>query len=415
MKLAALGTDADLLTLVGAAVAAGHKFIWLGDVRSADALVLQQLVPGLAASNEWESLLDHGLVDAVLVGRGALTDDIKAERLKRFVADAVPTLIVHPATLSVLPFYELDMGRRESHAVVRHFNPLVGNPAVSEISSWLKSGDSQIGPIHQVVCQRFSVDCGRETVLRHLSRDVELLRSVAGDVRSVGAVGPRVADATYASLQVQLSGTGSITYRWSVVPSPGTSSRVELTLIGERGTATLRLPPDRSPQDFADRDPPWQLETNIGADRLSRPLPPWNAARSAIDTLAAALPANGTAEADSASTWQSATASMEIVDAIELSLQKGRTIEVYPQQLTEQLAFRGTMAAFGCGLLLLGLLVLAVAGVLGDALNVPLMHYWPWALLAVLAIFRLLQTVPWLASKRRDKRPPESATLNSEP
>ncbi len=99
---------------------------------------------------------------------------------------------------------------------------------------------------------------------------------------------------------------------------------------------------------------------------------------------------------------------MEIVDAIELSLQKGRTIEVYPQQLTEQLAFRGTMAAFGCGLLLLGLFVLAVAGILGDALNVPLMHYWPWALLAVLAIFLLLQTVPWLAEKRRAKFPPAS-------
>lgn len=408
MKLAALGTDADMLTLVGAALAAGHQITWLGDVEPEDAAAVQQLVPGLAASNEWESLLDHGLVDAVLVGRGTVTDDVKAERLKRFVADAVPTLIVQPPTLSVLPFYELDMGRRESHAVVRHFNPLTGNPALAEMATWLKSGDSELGPIHQVVCQRFAADCGRESVLRHLARDVEMLRSVAGEVRRVGAVGPRVADATYASLQVQLSGTESATFRWSVVPSPGAASRVEITLIGERGTTTLQLPPDRSPSDFAERDDAGQLETSIGGHQQSRPLPPWNAALAAIDALAAALPANGTAESESASTWQSATASMEIVDAIELSLQKGRTIEVYPQQLTEQLAFRGTMAAFGCGLLLMGLFVLAVAGILGDALNVPLMHYWPWALLAVLAIFLLLQTVPWLAAKRQSKTPPAS-------
>jgi predicted dehydrogenase len=408
MKLAALGTDADLLTLVGVALAAGHEIVWLGDVRPEDAPALQQLVPDLASSADWESLLDHGLVDAVLVGRGTVTDDIKAERLKRFVSDAVPTLIVHPATLSVLPSYELDMSRRESHAVVRHFNPLVGNPALAEMASWLKTGDSELGLIYQVVCQRFSADCGREAVLRHLARDVELLRSVAGEVRSVGAIGPRVADATYASLQVQLSGTGSTTFRWSVVPSPGATSRVEITLIGERGTATLRLPPDRSPSDFRGRDDAGQLETDIGGHNQWRAHPTWDAARAAIDALAAALPANGTAQSDSASTWQSATASMEIVDAIELSLQKGRTIEVYPQQLTEQLAFRGTMAAFGCGLLLLGLLVLAVAGILGDALNVPLMHYWPWALLAVLAVFLLLQTVPWLAGKRQGKTPPTS-------
>ena len=210
----------------------------------------EQMLPVLAASSDWESLLDHGLVDAVLVGRGTVTDDLKAEQLKRFVADAVPTLIVHPATLSVLPFYELDMGRRESHAVVRHFNPLVGNPAVSEMASWLKTGESEIGvdpPSRLPTISRpiaTAMQC-----LRHLARDVELLRSVAGEVRSVGAVGPRVADATYASLQVQLSGTASTTFRWSVVPSPGTSSRVELTLIGERGTATLRLPPDPAPQE----------------------------------------------------------------------------------------------------------------------------------------------------------------------
>jgi predicted dehydrogenase len=410
MKLAVLGTDADLLALIEAALAAGHQIVWLGDVRPEDANAAQQLIPGLAISGDWESLLDHGLVDAVLVGRGTVVDDIKAERLKRFVADAVPTLIVHPATLSVLPFYELDMGRRGSHAIVRHFNPLVGNPALAEMSGWVKSGDSEIGLIHQVTCQRFSADCSREAVLRHLARDVELLRSVAGEVRSVGAVGPRDAvprdaDASYASLQVQLSGKASATYRWSVVPAPGAVSRVELTLVGERGTTTLRLPQDRTPSDVGRQDDTSEIQTDVGGRREARPLASWNAARVAIDALAAALPANGTAESAAASTWQVATASMEIVDAIELSLQKGRTIEVYPQRLTEQLAFRGTMAAFGCGLLFLGLLILVVAGVLGDALNIPLMHYWPWALLAVLAVFLLLQTVPWLAGKGDPVRP----------
>jgi predicted dehydrogenase len=396
MKLAILGTDADLLSLAEAAVAARSPIVWLGDVRPEDSDALQQLLPGLAVSADWESLLDHGLVDAVIVGRGTMTDDVKAERLKRLVADAVPTLVVHPATLSVLPFYELDMGRRESHAVVRHFNPLVGSPAVAELAGWVNSEQQSIGPVHQIVCQRFAPDCGRDPVLRHLARDMELLRAVAGKVASVSAIGPRAADTTYASLQIQLSGSGAATARWSVVPSPERPSRIELTLIGQRGTATWRSPDESGESRTASN-----IETNIGDRRETHPLPTWDAARAAIDALAAALPAGGMASSDIASTWQDATASMELVDAIELSLQKGRTIEIYPQQLTEELAFRGTMAAFGCGLLLLGLLVLGVAGILGDALNMPLMRYWPWALLTVLAIFLLMQTVPWLAGKRK--------------
>jgi predicted dehydrogenase len=400
MKLAVLGTDWDVLALIPAAQAAGHSVVWLGNVRPEDADETCRLVPGLAISADWESLLDHGLVDAVLVGRGTVADDLKAEQLKRLVSDAVPTLIVHPATLSVLTFYELDMGRRESHAVVRHYNPLVGNPVLAEMADWVRSGNHEIGPVHQVVCQRFAADCGRDPILRHLSRDAELLRAVAGEVRSVSAVGPRAAEVTYASLQVQLSGSGAATVRWSVVPTPDRSSRVELTLIGERGTATLHLPPDRGPSDVGNSADMGRLETDIGGRRESSPLPPWDAPRAAIDALAAALPASATDQSTAASTWQDATIAMEIADAIELSLQKGRTIEIHPQHLTEQLAFRGTMAAFGCGLLLVGLLVLFVAGVLGDALNVPLMRYWPWALLTVLAIFLLLQVVPWLAKKK---------------
>jgi hypothetical protein len=94
---------------------------------------------------------------------------------------------------------------------------------------------------------------------------------------------------------------------------------------------------------------------------------------------------------------------------VELSLQKGRTIEVHQQQLTEQLAFRGTMAALGCGLLTLGFLVLIATAMLGgieSLVEQPLMRPWPVVLLAVLAFFLLLQTVPLLAAKRKTPSPP---------
>jgi predicted dehydrogenase len=401
MKLAVLGTDWDVRDLVQVALDAGHSVAWLGDVRPDDAEVIRQLLPDLAPSAAWESLLDHGLVDAVIVGRGTSADDLKAEQLKRLVADAVPTLIVHPALLSVLTFYELDMTRRESRAVVRQYNPLVATPNVDTLAQWLETGRSELGTVHQVVCERFAPDCSHDAILRHLARDVELLRDVAGLIRSVNAIGPSSESASYASLQVQLATRGNATSRWSVVPIPGQSSRVELTIIGEHGTATLRPPADAGPIAASLPPPASELEVRISNRGASQIGQPWDSDRAAIDQLAATIAANGTERSAAASTWRDATVAMEVVDAIELSLQKGRTIEIYPQLLTEQLAFRGVMSAFGCGLLFVMLFVVLVAGVLGDALNIPLIRFWPWALLLVLAIFLLLQVVPWLAGKSR--------------
>ncbi len=390
MKLAVLGTDPDILALVEAALAAGHAIIWLGDVRSDDLPTLQRLVPGLRVSGDWESLLDHSLVDAVLVGRGTAADALRAEQLKRLVADIMPVLAVHPVGTSVLVYYELDMARHEVHGVLRHYSPLVGSPAVDELGEWVASGSGPIGVVHQVICQRYLADCGRESVIRHLARDAEVLRAVAGGVRTVSAVGPRMTDASYASLQVQMTGPGTATLRWAVAPTTESASRASLTLIGERGTAMLELPSDDG-----------RVKTNVGGETVSLSMPLFDAPREAIDALAAALPANGTEQSEATSTWQTATAAMEIVDTIELSLQKGRTIEVHQQRLTEQLAFRGTMAAFGCGLLLVMFFVLVAAGVVGDVLGVPLKDYWPIALLAVLAMFLLMQALPWLVKRRQ--------------
>ena len=309
----------------------------------------------------------------------------------------MPVLAVHPVGTSVLTYYELDMARHEVHGILRHYSPLMGSPAVAELAEWVQAGNGEIGVVHQIICQRYLADCGRESVIRQLARDVEVLRAVAGTVRTVSAVGPRTSDASYASLQVQMTGAGSATLRWAVTPTTENEPRASYTLVGERGMSTLELPAEHA-----------RITTNIGGESHSYSTPPFDGPRTAIDRLAAALPANGTEQSEAASTWQAATSTMEIADTIELSLQKGRTIEVHQQRLTEQLAFRGTMAAFGCGLLLLMFFGLVVAGLVGDVLGVPLKDYWPIALLAVLALFLLMQAAPWLVKRRRaDATAPE--------
>jgi hypothetical protein len=412
LKLAVLGLDPDLCSLLSAAGALGHKVVWLGDVASAEMPRLQGLVPaGMSPSDDWETLLDRAAADAVLVGRGGngpapAGDLIRAsreEQLRRLAAEAVPMLIVQPAHLSVLNYYELDMLRRETGGILRHFHPLMDDPFVGELARWVRQGHAAIGRIVQVACSRHAADGSRETVFGHLARDAELLAAIAGDIRTVSAVGPRVdagsRGASYASLQVQMVAALPATLRWSVVPADRAGTAMELQLVGEQGTLCCR-----SMQDGA-----WQLAADgLAPAAEMRPADKqFDAARAALRALAIAVRESDRERRSKLSTWDKATRAMEVVDAVEMSLQKGRTIEVFQQQLTERLAFRGVMSAVGCGVLMLGLLVTFVVSLVGGLESVvkePLVPAWSTILLIVLALFLLLQAVPLLLSRRQRKQ-----------
>lgn len=418
MNLAVLGTDPDLLALLAAAKVDGHQIVWLSDVRSVDQPAIRQLATSsVNTSSEWETLLDHATADAVLVGRGTADEELRTEQLKRLVADAVPLLVVHPPCLSVLTYYELDMVRRETRGILRHYNPLHGHPSLSDLSRWVREGHETIGEVRQVTCTREVRDGSRETVLAGLARDAELLAFVAGGIQHVSAVGPRGENASYASLQVQMTAPDSASISWSAVPKFHSAGRTLLTLVADHGSI------EWSQATQASSDDGQQLEYNLQiatSESQQESLPPHNAALAAIRQLAEAVDlSERSTDADDEirSTWDTATRSMEVVDAVELSLQKGRTIEVHQQKLTEQLAFRGTMAALGCGLLLVVTTVMIIAGVVGgleSLLQHRVMKSWALVLLAVLAFFLLLQVVPYLSTKRRDKKPLQSESDSDE-
>jgi hypothetical protein len=408
MKFAILGTDPDILRLVAAARHEDHEFFWVGDVRTFDAEQLGQFVIDRRdQSSQWETLLDRGIVDGVFVGRGAATGELRAEQLKRLAAEAIPLLVVHPVFDSVLPYYEIDMARREARGLIQHFNPTADQTAFSRLSEFIGSGHPAIGTIHQLTCERQVASGDREIVLRALAQDVESLAVVAGDIRRVSATGPANVEASFASLQIQLATTNLASARWSVGAIAATRGEILLTLMGERGTVTLR---EEFPLKGSTSS--WQLELKSDDRRETEQLKIIDPAIAAVKRFAASLVPPVSHAAESLSTWSAATRAMEVVDAVELSLQKGRTIEVFQQQLTERLAFRGTMAALGCGLLLIAFLAVVIIAILGGAEGIvreKMMPSWPLLLLAVLAFFLCLQAVPLLAqkSKPRGIEPPK--------
>jgi predicted dehydrogenase len=400
MKLALLGTDPDSLDLAAAAVSQGHAISWIGDVRPGDAGALSRLVANaLDQSSEWELVLDRGTADAVIVGRGAASSELRAEQLKRIAAETMPMLVVHPACASVLPYYEVDMTRREMGGVVRHYNPIANHPIFAELATWVRDGHPEIGPIHQVTCERRVADTTRGNVVRCLERDVEPMAVVGGDMRRVSAMGPKIDQPSFASLQVQMICGGPASVRWSVGSPAGTDGELVMTLVGQHGSIRLTA------FDAAVENPPsWRLETIGVAEQDRQTLEPFDAAGAAIREFVEAAAATSDAERRDSCTWNTATRAMEVVDAIELSLEKGRTLDVHQQQLTERLAFRGTMAALGCGLLLVGFGVLTLVTLFGTAEgndNRKLFSGWSIGLLAVLAFFLLLQCAPLLVAKKK--------------
>jgi hypothetical protein len=246
-------------------------------------------------------------------------------------------------------------------------------------------------------------DTSRENVLGHLARDVESVASVAGDVRRVSAIGPAMADASFGTLQIQMTTAGAAPISWSVRSVNVGESHIEMTLVGQRGTLTLRSADEASDA----RNTGWTLRLYGEQPSEAQTLAPFDAPRVAITQLADAVTAQH-GSASEASSWDAATRAMEVADAVEISLQKGRTIEVFQQQLTERLAFRGTMAALGCGLLLVAFVAVILVTFLGGAealVGRRILPWWPLMLLAVLAFFLLLQAVPFLARRSDQDRP----------
>ena len=398
MKLAILGTDSDILQLAAAARSERHEIVWIGDIRSNDTAALASMAPLIDRGSEWELLLDRAIADAVLVGRGSAPNELRAERVKRLATEGMPLVIVHPAFESVLTCYEVDMIRRETGALVQHYHPLMGHPVAVDAADWVRNGHPAIGPIHQISSERHVTVAARDDVLAHLARDVELLAAFAGDIRRVTAIGPAVGSTSYASLQIQMTTDTAPTLRWSVGYATAGATKLEMVLHGEHGMVVIRI------LNGTKLEPPvWQIETSKNGNRDHQSLENYDPALAAIRRLSDAV-ADSQARADRNlnSTWDAVTRAMEVVDAAELSLQKGRTVEVFQQQLTERLAFRGTMAALGCGLLLLAFLVLVGVGIIGGIEGIQrrqLVTSWSIVLLAMLAFFLLLQAVPFLAGK----------------
>jgi myo-inositol 2-dehydrogenase/D-chiro-inositol 1-dehydrogenase len=348
----------------------------------AEAAMVQRELPQVRLAEHWEELLANEQVDAVIVARAG-DDDARADQLRKLFQAGVPLVVSHPVHDSMLVYYELEMIREESRSFVYPYVPGLGHPALSKLQELL--GSASFGRLEQLLIEKELPERNRRNVLSSLVRDIQLVATLSGKLSKVGAMAPGEATersrANYSNLSVQMSGPAGALVRWSVVPVES-SEGTRFNFVGAGGKAALFVPCGAQP---------WTLQTRFNGSAATRTFDPWDSAAFALAQVAGAISGSRTQTSSHLqSDWLAASRTMELADAVEHSLQRGRTIDLHYEAPTEQSTFKGLMAGIGCFLLIGGLLFTVVAAVL-QSLRIPLTEHWPKLLLGVLGAFLLLQ------------------------
>lgn len=375
MHFALLGIDHTTAELVRAAMKGGHTLAAVYDVSPGEQAELRELAPGVEISEAWEDLL--GGTAAVLVARAA-DDDRRAEQLRRLVQGGVPMIVAHPVHQSMLVYYELDMIRQESRCPMLPYTPQRWHPAVERLAELAAGEGSPIGRCQQVACERLLAERSKKQVLAHFVQDVEVLRLVAGELNKIGAMASAGAGLDYANLGVQMSGPEGVLVRWSVGPAEAETA-LRLTAIGPGGKILLTA---------GTNDAPWTIEIRTAAERVVESYSLDDDSDPAAEAIS--LLSDLVAGADVSPTWFDAARDLELADAIERSVARGRTIDLHFEEQTEHNTFKGMMAAGGCFLLVATLAAAVIASLLGFG-GARLVRHWPVVMAVVLGGFLLLQ------------------------
>lgn len=375
MRFALLGADDDTLALARAVAAdSDHELASAHDVPTDRVPELWRQFPRLSVVESWESLLSGEVADVVIAARAA-TDDPRAEQLRRLAQAGVPLVVAHPVVDSMLVYYELDMIRQDGHSILFPFAPHYEHPALRRLVEFRDlAADGPLGAVQQVLIERFAAERGRRDVLAAFVRDMALARRLVGELDKLGAMTTPGGESEYANLGLQMSGPGGVVVRWSIGPIEERSG-ARFTLVGQRGKAVWHAP---------EGDSASHIELRGDAGRTIEHFEGYDGARAFLQRFATPQLSVGTQP-----TWVDAAHDMEMADAIDRSLKRGRTIDLYFDEQTEEGTFKGMMAAGGCVLLLVSLVATILSAVL--ARWVPAVRYLAYVMLALLAVFLLLQ------------------------
>ena len=404
MKIGILGCDEHILAIAVAAVEGGHTLSPAYDVPDA----LPSTLSGIDRQprEQWQGLLEDELCDAVLVGTDGWNEH-RAEQVRTLVQAGRTILIGHPASLSMLWAYELDMILADSSATVIPALATRHHPLIYSLKNLVEqsiAGNGPLGLIETLQFERRQPDRDQQNVLASFARDADLIRVLIGDPSRLMALGG--GDAGWASLAVGLSGPDQVSVRWEV--AKGHTDELTIQLICERGRLRIEIPEracgvwtiiQQTDTDIPDSLPSFPTETShfqpahVLLEILLR-----TASSATEEHSNSLIPPAG---------WPDAARTIELAETIPRSVKKGRGIDLHQEEFSELGTFRGTMASLGCGIITAGLFLLFVATLVGGVARAAgwsfgerLAAIWPYAILTTLILFLALQLLPFLLPKQ---------------
>lgn len=335
MRIALLGTDGLTLELVRQ-LPAPIALVAIYDDRP---LAVGQAEFGalLRPAAAWTTILDRDQPDAVIVAGGRWSD-ARVEQVRQLLQAEMPLLIAWTECDPLL-VYELDMIRQSSGGVLAAIAPRSVHPAARLLAELIRDADRPVGELEQLVIERLGRDRSRAQTLSQIAEDADLLRLILDRIQTVTASGVTAESTHWSSVGLQMTGLAGPPVRWNFTTAES-GIAVRVSLLGSKGKWTWEC----SEQGQASR------VTRTGAETLEWPA--WNWQHSVLDMFSEALRG-----APPQPNWPQVCQAMEVVDATERSVSRGRRIDLTGRTVTEKDTFRGVMSAGGCFLIIATLLV----------------------------------------------------------
>jgi hypothetical protein len=346
---------------------------------AADALLHGQ--PGMQILPDWENLLVERHVDAVIVGGQSPQVWDGARRL---ASEAIPLLVVPSLSNGAAVLYELSLIRDDRQGVI--------------VPTWLSPYDLELRRLHYLVRSderpaisylqfERELGLGPGAEVPQLALDEELLHAAAL-LRFVFGPADHVT-----ALRTGGTPTGAL-IQSVVLGGPAIPETTWVVKSAERDLTRLTLHTDACPRVFERPagSPHWiavgpsgpaDEEPAGAADRLIA------AFADICERAAHEVSGPPTESAD----WKDVIHAAEIVDAAQRSLARRRTIELHHETLSERAIFKTQMAAMGCTVLMITLVLmlgyLAVASAF--PLETQVLNILRLVVFAPIFVFLLLQ------------------------
>lgn len=325
-----------------------------------------QFAPGLRVSRNWEEFLTDAEVDAVIVAGDA--DEMEA--VVRQLVQAGKAILVAPERVqSAAFFYELALVESETPGRIFPMLALRGHPLVVKLQELI--AHEGLGKIRHVQIDRqiAAPACDGRTALKApamtradlagaLLNDTDLLRCLCGSYDQVTASRSGEPAVGYSLATVMLAGSGVAQAVWTATAN--SLDDWKLTVSGDLATAVLDGNPaaGRLRLTLRRSNSPAIAEGQTTVEELADDCGQW--LLEAFASSQAAQP-NSLASEDRwpeparSLLWNELARTVELVDAVERSVRRRRTIDVYFETPSERGIFKTQMTAVGCCLLMLTL------------------------------------------------------------